>query len=110
MEEERGCGGVVAVMKGMVIMWVNTMKLVSMMVEVVMVIYWRGDGEEMIMKFGKEVVEIMELGDEFTRRKNMEEVELMWKKTKKRRGRFSRNVATMGGHGAGVMACGGMAG
>ena len=35
-----------------------------------------------MVEFGKKVVEIMDLGDGFKRKKNIEEVELRWKKMK----------------------------
>ena len=95
-EEKRGRGGVVVVMKGMVIM-MKMIKLVSMVVKVVMLAYWRGDREETVVEYGKELVEIMYLGDGFKRRKNMKEVELTWKKkNKKRKGRLCQSMAHVG--------------
>ena len=44
----------------------------------------------------EEVVKIMELGDKLKRRKNMEEVELRWKKMKKRREKLGRIMAAVG--------------
>ena len=56
--------------------------VMGIVMEVVMVVCWGGDGEEIVVEFEKVVVEIVDLSDGFKRRKMIEEVELKWKMEK----------------------------